>query len=143
MSTTTLQPTSRGGLKPLHYIGIAIVLLSIVLGYYGLSASMRPYTTQISEAATSTQGCSSQAFWGAPANTTRLGSSPSCSKIRPAKKIKVISSEPKPSNFEQAVSIVAIGHYDAKSGDFIAESLLVKCPSKYQEQMSTQPQVQY
>ncbi len=35
-----------------------------------------------------------------------------------------------PGNFDQAVSIVAIGHY---SGDhFEAENLLVKCPSKYQ-----------
>jgi cytochrome c-type biogenesis protein CcmE len=35
------------------------------------------------------------------------------------------------------VSIVAIGNYDVKSGNFIAESLLVKCPSKYQEQINT------
>jgi cytochrome c-type biogenesis protein CcmE len=48
----------------------------------------------------------------------------------------VIYSQPKPSNFEQAVSIVAIGNYDVKTGNFIAESLLVKCPSKYQEQLS-------
>ena len=35
-----------------------------------------------------------------------------------------------PGNFDQAVSIVAIGRY---SGDhFEAENLLVKCPSKYQ-----------
>jgi cytochrome c-type biogenesis protein CcmE len=39
----------------------------------------------------------------------------------------------KPSNFEQAVSIVAIGHYDASRGVFLADDLLVKCPSKYQE----------
>jgi cytochrome c-type biogenesis protein CcmE len=35
-----------------------------------------------------------------------------------------------PGNFDQAVSIVAIGHY--KSDHFEAEQLLVKCPSKYQ-----------
>jgi cytochrome c-type biogenesis protein CcmE len=35
-----------------------------------------------------------------------------------------------PGNFDQATSIVAIGHYQ---GDhFEAEQLLVKCPSKYQ-----------
>jgi len=35
-----------------------------------------------------------------------------------------------PGNFDQAISIVAIGRY---SGDhFEAENLLVKCPSKYQ-----------
>jgi cytochrome c-type biogenesis protein CcmE len=35
-----------------------------------------------------------------------------------------------PGNFDQATSIVAIGHYD--QGRFEAEQLLVKCPSKYQ-----------
>jgi cytochrome c-type biogenesis protein CcmE len=36
----------------------------------------------------------------------------------------------KPANFEDAVSIVAIGRYE--NGVFAAEKLLVKCPSKYQ-----------
>jgi len=35
-----------------------------------------------------------------------------------------------PGNFDQATSIVAIGHYDQDR--FEAEQLLVKCPSKYQ-----------
>lgn len=38
----------------------------------------------------------------------------------------------KPANFEDAVSIVAIGRYDDKAQEFHAEKLLVKCPSKYQ-----------
>jgi cytochrome c-type biogenesis protein CcmE len=38
----------------------------------------------------------------------------------------------KPANFEDAVSIVAIGLYDDKAQEFHAEKLLVKCPSKYQ-----------
>jgi cytochrome c-type biogenesis protein CcmE len=38
----------------------------------------------------------------------------------------------KPANFEEAVSIVAIGRYDAAGDQFHADKLLVKCPSKYQ-----------
>ena len=38
----------------------------------------------------------------------------------------------KPANFEDAVSIVAIGRYDAGADEFAAKQLLVKCPSKYQ-----------
>ena len=38
----------------------------------------------------------------------------------------------KPANFEEAISIVAIGVYDAPSGELEASKLLVKCPSKYQ-----------
>ena len=38
----------------------------------------------------------------------------------------------KPANFEEAISIVAIGHYDEGTKEFEANKLLVKCPSKYQ-----------
>jgi cytochrome c-type biogenesis protein CcmE len=38
----------------------------------------------------------------------------------------------KPANFEDAISIVAIGHYDRQAREFEANKLLVKCPSKYQ-----------
>ena len=38
----------------------------------------------------------------------------------------------KPANFEDAVSIVAIGRFDAAAEEFAAKQLLVKCPSKYQ-----------
>jgi cytochrome c-type biogenesis protein CcmE len=38
----------------------------------------------------------------------------------------------KPANFQDALSIVAIGRYE--SGALHAEKLLVKCPSKYQGQ---------
>ncbi|MFL6202186.1 MAG: cytochrome c maturation protein CcmE, partial [Thermoanaerobaculia bacterium] len=38
----------------------------------------------------------------------------------------------KPANFEDAISIVAIGHYDRQAQEFEANKLLVKCPSKYQ-----------
>ena len=38
----------------------------------------------------------------------------------------------KPANFEDAISIVAIGRFDAQAQEFAADRLLVKCPSKYQ-----------
>ena len=38
----------------------------------------------------------------------------------------------KPGNFEEAISIVAIGRWDGASQQFHADKLLVKCPSKYQ-----------
>jgi cytochrome c-type biogenesis protein CcmE len=54
------------------------------------------------------------------------------------KLVKVVYAKPKPSNFEQAVSVVAIGHYDVQQQAFIADDLLVKCPSKYQEMQASQ-----
>jgi len=38
----------------------------------------------------------------------------------------------KPANFEDAISIVAIGRWDPATEEFAAHTLLVKCPSKYQ-----------
>jgi len=38
----------------------------------------------------------------------------------------------KPANFEDAISIVAIGRFDSAAQTFEADKLLVKCPSKYQ-----------
>ena len=38
----------------------------------------------------------------------------------------------RPANFEEAISIVAIGRFDEGTKQFEANKLLVKCPSKYQ-----------
>ena len=52
--------------------------------------------------------------------------------------LAVVYPKPKPANFEQAISVVAIGKYDRQAQKFVADQLLVKCPSKYQEQASVQ-----
>ena len=38
----------------------------------------------------------------------------------------------KPANFEEAISVVAIGRYSPATTTLEADKLLVKCPSKYQ-----------
>ena len=48
--------------------------------------------------------------------------------------LEVVYDGPKPGNFDQATHVVCIGKY--QRGVFRAEKLLVKCPSKYQEQGS-------
>jgi cytochrome c-type biogenesis protein CcmE len=45
--------------------------------------------------------------------------------------LRVLYRGVKPQNFEHADRIVALGTYDADSGVFVADRLLVKCPSKY------------
>ncbi len=47
-------------------------------------------------------------------------------------KMKVVYSGTKPGNFDQATSVVCIGRY--KNDTFFADKLLVKCPSKYQNE---------
>ena len=46
--------------------------------------------------------------------------------------IRIRYSGLKPANFEDAISIVAIGRWDGASEELAADKLLVKCPSKYQ-----------
>lgn len=45
--------------------------------------------------------------------------------------VRVVFDGAKPGNFDQATHVVCVGQY--KNGVFEAKELLIKCPSKYQE----------
>lgn len=47
--------------------------------------------------------------------------------------------DPKPANFEQADKVVVVGKYDKVSHVFVADKMLMKCPSKYQNNQLPQP----
>jgi cytochrome c-type biogenesis protein CcmE len=128
----------RISLKPLHLIGILIVLLAFGLAYNGLSQSFRPYTTTINEATSTSQGVQLAGYLGSLGEYDAAGNFTFMLQDNTGKLVKVVYAKPKPSNFEQAVSVVAIGHYDVQQQAFIADDLLVKCPSKYQEMQASQ-----
>jgi len=46
--------------------------------------------------------------------------------------IQVVYDGAKPGNFDQATHVVCVGKYN--DGVFVAKELLIKCPSKYQEE---------
>ncbi len=52
------------------------------------------------------------------------------------KKMVVHYAKSKPANFENADKIVAVGKYDKNQRAFLANELLVKCPSKYEGRIS-------
>lgn len=54
----------------------------------------------------------------------------------PTMRMTVVYPQPKPENFDTATKVEAIGKYE--NGVFRAQSLLVKCPSKYQDEPATQ-----
>jgi cytochrome c-type biogenesis protein CcmE len=122
-------------LKPLHLIGIAIILLAIVTGYFGLQSAFRPYTTSVTEAVDSGRSVQLAGFLGSTGAYDTNGDFTFDLQDSTGKLVKVVYAKPKPANFEQAVSVVAIGHYDPAKNAFLAEDMLVKCPSKYQEQL--------
>lgn len=121
-------------IKPIYVLGIAMIVLALVLGYNGLQQSFRPYTQNINEAITANRSVQLQGFLGSKGAYDQAGKFTFDLQDSTGKVVKVVYSQAKPSNFEQAISIVAIGHYDASQQAFIADELLVKCPSKYQEQ---------
>ncbi|MEN9935488.1 MAG: hypothetical protein RLZZ387_2067 [Chloroflexota bacterium] len=126
-------------LKPLHMIGIGMIVMSIVLGYLGLTQSFRPYTTSVDEATTSGRSVQLAGFLGSTGAYDAQGNFTFDLQDNTGKLVKVVYAKPKPANFEQAVSIVAIGHYDSAKGVFMADDMLVKCPSKYQEIQGESP----
>ncbi len=46
----------------------------------------------------------------------------------------VVHSGIKPANFEHSQQVVVLGSFDAERNVFVADKLLVKCPSKYQKE---------
>lgn len=135
--TTEPSPPRRGfQLKPLHIAGIGIILVAIVYGVFGLQDAFRSYTTSVNEATSTGRSVQLAGFLGSAGEYDIDGRWTFLLEDEYGEQVKVVSAEPRPANFEQAVSIVAVGYYDAGQDAFMAESLLVKCPSKYQEQMA-------
>lgn len=46
---------------------------------------------------------------------------------------KVVYANPKPSDIERSDKVVVVGSLNEQSGHFVADKILLKCPSKYKE----------
>lgn len=136
MSTTSMTPVARRGfeLKPLHIAGLGIIVIAIIYGAFGFQSGFRSYTQSIDEAVAATRSVQLSGFLGSTGEYDEQGRFTFLIQDEHGKLLKVVSHEPRPANFEHAISIVAIGQYDPAEQAFMSEQLLVKCPSKYQEQ---------
>jgi len=65
-----------------------------------------------------------------------LGVDPKTKQADPSMRMTIVYPEPKPENFDTATKVEAIGRYE--NGVFRAQNLLVKCPSRYQDDPSVQ-----
>lgn len=134
-TTTTAQSVQRGlAIKPLHIVGLGIIIIAIVYGAFGFKDAFRSYTTSVVEARESGRQVQLAGFLGSTGEYDAQQRWTFMLQDESGEQMKVISDDPRPANFEQAISIVAIGHYDGTEKAFLADDLLVKCPSKYQEQ---------
>ncbi|MEM8529922.1 MAG: cytochrome c maturation protein CcmE [Chloroflexota bacterium] len=128
-------PTPQGfRLKPVHMVGLVIVVAAVIMGYFGLRDAIRPYTESVDEAMASNRTVQLAGFLGSKGGYNAENNFTFKLQDETGQMVTVVSEEPMPSNFDHATSVVAIGHYDEANGVFLAEDLLVKCPSKYQEQ---------
>ena len=121
------------GLKPLHLACIALILLALGYGVTSLGAAVTPYVS-VAEAQATGRSVQVYGFLNDMGGYTEAGDFRFGLKDEQGQIMEVVYPKGKPANFEQAIGIVAYGQYDAASQSFKADELLVKCPSKYQEQ---------
>jgi len=119
-------------MKKAYWIGAVVVIAFLALGLSTFTKSMTPYVS-FDEAKSSRRTV--QVMGALEKGTSRYDIEAKTlhfTLVDPQTKnaLPVAYRDVKPANFEDAVSIVAIGRY--QDGTFQAEKLLVKCPSKYQ-----------
>ncbi len=119
-------------MKKAYWIGAVLILAFLVLGLSTFTRSMTPYVT-FDEARSSMRTV--QVMGALEKGTSRYDIASKTLHFnlvdpKTSSALPVTYRDVKPANFEEAVSIVAIGRY--QDGAFHAEKLLVKCPSKYQ-----------
>ena len=119
-------------MKRAYWAGAILVVGFLALGLSTFSRSMTPYVSfaeaKAAPRTVQVMGALEKGTSRYDTNTKTLLFTLYDAKTKTS--IPVSYTDVKPANFEDAVSIVAIGRYD--NGVFAAEKLLVKCPSKYQ-----------
>ncbi len=127
-----IHPTREGGIKPLYLVGLGLIVLALVLGFNALGESLTPYVN-VAEARSANGAVQVMGF---PRGSGAIdnGVFRFTMEDEQGQPITVEYHQPKPGNFDQAVSVVAVGSFDPSRDVFVADDLLVKCPSKYQEQ---------
>jgi cytochrome c-type biogenesis protein CcmE len=117
-------------------IGITIIVLALGIGAYFFKGSLTPYLPfKVARESASTGG--TVQIMGAPIKTSTQYDQTNGTldfKLQEAATGDVMPVQfhsPKPDNFDEAVQVTAIGHYDNTDKVFQADNLLVKCPSKY------------
>ncbi|WP_378956419.1 cytochrome c maturation protein CcmE [Pelosinus sp. sgz500959] len=118
-------------MKRRHGIGIAIIAIFIIFSAFSFSSSLTPYVT-FSQAKAMNGSVQVRGVLATEQVTMTDDGKAVKFKLRDEKgqEATIIYKGTKPEGIEQATSIVAIGKY--QNDQFIAEKLLVKCPSKYQ-----------
>jgi len=120
-------------MKPIYLLGGVVVLAAVVLGALAFVQALTPYVS-IAEAKASGRSVQVHGFLKETLGYDAGGRFRFVLVDEKGDEMTVAYGKSRPANFDQATGFVVIGRYDAASGLFLAEQVLVKCPSKYQEQ---------
>jgi cytochrome c-type biogenesis protein CcmE len=115
----------------MYIIGGAVILAALAYGASAFQTSLTPYVA-VAEAKNAKGTVQVSGLLGDLGNYDAAGNFVFTLKDDKNSTLTVVYKHPKPANFDQATGVVAIGRY--QGGVLQAESLLVKCPSKYEEQ---------
>jgi cytochrome c-type biogenesis protein CcmE len=135
MASIVAEPIVRNrmlGLKPVQWMMLGVIALALGFGGWSLRGSLAR-TVTIAEAKQA--GGTVQVFGYLHSKGAYDEKQHWTFEIQghDGTTLKIVHPT-KPGNFEDAISVAATGQYNAEKQIFEAEQLLVKCPSKYQEQ---------
>lgn len=117
-------------MKPAAWLGLAIILAALAFGANAFVKTLTPYVTFAQ--ARQAQG-SVQVMGQLDKTSIQYGNSGTLDFVLldgHGDRLPVAFVASRPANFDQAIQVTAIGHYDGSV--FQADNLLLKCPSKYQ-----------
>lgn len=112
-------------------VGLALIVGFVAFGAGAFKASLTPYVSfSQARAALDAVQVAGKLVEGSSFYDEAAGKLVFLLEDTQGDRMKVEFAGTKPGNFEEATQIVAIGRFT--NGVFVAEKLLVKCPSKYQ-----------
>jgi cytochrome c-type biogenesis protein CcmE len=118
-------------MKPGKLLGAFIVCVCILAAGYSLRGSVRQSLTVKEVMASPGEPCEvyGEVVKNSPKYDMQAARLDFTLQDKLGDTIPVVYNKPKPANFDQASHVKAIGAY--RDGAFMADSLLLKCPSKY------------
>ena len=135
MASIAVEHTTRARrrtLKPLHWMMMGIVAVALGFGGWSLQGSLTREST-IAEAKQTDGTVLVYGYLHSKGQYDEQRGWTFDIQDNDGSVMTVVSNEGKPGNFDDAIGVSAVGQYNAQTGAFEADNLLVKCPSKYQE----------
>ncbi len=120
-------------MKPAYIIGAVVILAAVILGGLAFANNLTPYVT-IAEARTAGRTVQVHGYLKETLGYDEQNRFHFVLVDDQDEAMTIVYEKPQPANFEQATGFVVIGRYDPTEQVFRAEKILVKCPSKYQQQ---------